>query len=159
MLVPVLITALVVAQAAMPMHHPSTVKTPEPVCVRAGDLPRAFAAWNAPASASLAVGRPFIMRAQSPAVIPWAVPAKKPSNGAVASFRIDRAGAYRVGLNNGAWIDVVRGGKSLRSTTHGHGPICTGLPKIVDFTLPRGTYMLQLSGMPADETKVMIVPK
>ncbi|WP_260599645.1 hypothetical protein [Sphingomonas endolithica] len=153
---PMLMTALILAQTAM--GHPNTPETPEPVCVRAGDLPREFAAWDAPAAARLAVGRPSILRAQSPSAIRWAVRGKA-GNGALASFTVARAGPYRIGLSNAARVDVVRGGKALESIAHGHGPICTGLRKIVDFTLPRGTYVLQLSGMPADETKVMIAAK
>jgi hypothetical protein len=155
--VPMLMTALILAQARMPIDHARHgQEEAEPVCVRAGDLPPAFAAWNAPASPTLVVGKPYILPALSPAGIRWAVPAK-PGNGAVASFKIARAGAYRIGLSNGAWIDVVQNGKALRSAAHAHGPVCTGLRKLVEFRLPRGTYVLQLSAMRAAETKVMVV--
>lgn len=150
---PFLLTALILAQAAAPVPM---AKTPEPVCVRAGDLPPAFAGWNDAPSKTLVVGTPVVLTA-SPNVV-WAVPPKKPGKGVVASFAIRKAGTYQVGLGNGAWIDVVRGGKALASSKHGHGPACTGLRKMVSFALTPGTYVLQLASMPAAETRVMIVP-
>lgn len=155
---PMLLTAFLFVHAVQAAPARPSV-APEPVCVRAGDLPRAFAGWNTAASTTLSVGKPFVLRAMPPGKIRWGVPARKPGNGAVASFTIATAGAYRIGLSNGAWIDVVLGGKALRSTAHGHGPLCTGLRKVVDFTLTRGTYALQLSAMPEAETRVMVVAK
>ena len=70
-----------------------------------------------------------------------------------------KAGIYSIGLSTGAWIDLVAKGKALTSVAHGHGPICTGLRKMVDFRLAPGSYALQLAGMKADTTKVMIVRK
>lgn len=148
-----LLTALILAQAAAPVPTP---KMPEPVCVRAGDLPPAFAGWNGAPGKTLVVGTPVVLTA-SPNVA-WAVTPKKPGKGAVASFSVAEAGTYQIGLSNGAWIDVVRGGKALTSSKHGHGPLCTGLRKMVSFALTPGTYVLQLASMPAAETQVMIVP-
>ena len=150
---PLLMTALILAQAAAPMPM---AKTPEPVCVRAGDLPPAFAKWNAAPGKTLVVGTPVVLKA-SPTVA-WAVPPKKPGAGAVATFSVATAGTYQIGLSNGTWIDVVRGGKSVASTAHGHGPLCTGLRKIVSFALTPCRYSLQLASMPAAETRVMVVP-
>lgn len=147
-----LLTALILAQTAATM--PMT-KTPEPVCVRAGDLPPAFAGWNGAPGKTLVVGTPVVLTAASD--VAWAVPPKKPGKGAVASFTIREAGTYQIGLSNGAWIDVVRGGKALASSSHGHGPACTGLRKMVSFALTPGTYVLQLASMPAAETRVMVV--
>ena len=149
----VLMTAMILVQAAGPA--PMT-RTPEPVCVRAGDLPRAFAGWNATPGKTLVMGTPTVLAASSS--VAWAVPPKKPGKGAVATFRVTRAGRYQIGLSDGAWIDVVRSGKALPSSKHGHGPLCTGLRKIVGFVLTSGTYTLQLAAMPAAETRVMIVP-
>lgn len=148
-----LLTALTLMQAAAPIPMATT---PEPVCVRAGDLPPAFAGWNGAPGKTLVVGTPVVLTAL-PNVV-WPVPPKKPGKGAVASFRVAKAGIYQIGLSNGAWIDVVRGGKVLASSKHGHGPACTGLRKMVSFALTPGTYTLQLASMPAAEMRVMIVP-
>ncbi|MEG3087090.1 hypothetical protein [Sphingomonas sp. PB4P5] len=155
---PMLLTALIMAQAAMPLGHAEhETATPEPVCVRAGDLPRNFAKWNSVPSSVLRVGVPVEVTALPESPVKWAAPPGKPGRGAVRGFSIARAGVYQLGLSNGAWIDVVRRGKALKSVAHGHGPLCTGLRKIVDFRLARGTYRLQLAAMPEATTKVMVV--
>ena len=157
---PMLLTTLMLAQAAMPTDHAAhKMETPEPVCVRAGDLPRAFAGWNGAPGQALRVGVPVEVVAVPAPRVRWAVRPGKPGSGAVLSFTIARAGVYRVGLSNGAWIDMVRGGKALASVAHDHGPLCTGLRKIVDFRLASGTYRLQLTAMPGPTTRVMVVGK
>ena len=152
-----LLTALVLAQTAAPMTMP--MDKPEPVCVRAGDLPPAFANWNAAPRKPVILACPVVMTARPAPGVKWAAPAGKPGNGAVAWFRISTPGTYQIGLSNGAWIDLVAKGKTVTSLDHRHGPLCTGLRKIVDFRLARGMYALQLAGMPAAETKVMVVRK
>ena len=155
-----LLTALMLAQAGMPARHGAhKVETPEPACVRAGDLPPAFAKWNSAPAKVLRVGVPVEVAALPAARVKWAVRPGKPGPGAVLRFSIARAGVYQVGLSHGAWIDVVRGGKALASVAHGHGPLCTGLRKIVDFRLARGSYVLQLAAMPEATIKVMVVSR
>lgn len=155
-----LLTALILAQAAMPMGHAEhKEERPEPVCMRAGELPPAFAQWNAAPSKTLRVGVPVEVAALPETRVKWAMRPGRPGQCAVLRFSIARAGVYQVGLSNGAWIDVVRGGKALESVAHGHGPLCTGLRKIVDFRLARGNYTLQLAAMPEATIKVMVVGK
>ncbi len=48
-------------------------------------------------------------------------------------------------LGSGAWIDILKGGKAVASTAHGHGPDCTGIRKMVDFPLTPGRYTLQIA--------------
>ena len=48
-------------------------------------------------------------------------------------------------LGSGAWIDVVKDGKAIESTAHGHGPDCSGVRKVVDFPLQPGSYTLQVA--------------
>lgn len=157
---PILLTALILAQAAMPMAHAGAARdVPEPVCVRAGDLPPAFAQWNAAPSTMLRIGKPIELTAEPAGRVKWAVRPGKPGDGAVRRFDITHAGIYRLGLSNGAWVDIVSRGKALQSVAHDHGPLCTGLRKIVDFRLARGRYTLQLAAMPAPATRVMLVAK
>lgn len=75
------------------------------------------------------------------------------------SFNIQTAGTYRIALSAGAWIDVVGDNRAIASVAHTEGPSCSGIRKIVDFTLPPGAYRLQLSGAKAAEMRVLIVPK
>lgn len=72
--------------------------------------------------------------------------AEATSAGGLVMFQVSRAGTYRVALGSPAWVDVIRGGRMVASTAHGHGPMCTGIRKIVDFRLRPGRYVLQLSG-------------
>lgn len=77
-----------------------------------------------------------------------ALPERAPtatSRGAMLSFSVAEAGVYRVALGAGAWIDVVREGRLIASSAHGHGPPCSGIRKMVDFALEPGDYALQLS--------------
>jgi hypothetical protein len=158
--VPILLTALVLAKTAMPMANAGhAMDGPEPVCVQAGDLPATFAKWNAIPSPALRIGLPTEAVARPAPRVKWVMPPAKPGRGAVLRFSIGRAGVYQVGLSNAAWIDVVRRGKALKSLAHGHGPLCTGLRKIVDFRLARGTYTLQLAAMPEPTSRVMVVRK
>ena len=143
----------------MPMEHAKAPTTPEPVCVRAGDLPPAFARWNSVPGKALRVDVPVEVAALPSGRVRWAMPPAKPGSGAVLQFSIATAGVYQIGLGNGAWIDVVQRGKALTSIAHGHGPVCTGLRKVVDFRLARGAYSLQLTAMPQPTTRVMVVRK
>ncbi|MES2059395.1 MAG: hypothetical protein V4564_25870 [Pseudomonadota bacterium] len=146
-----------------PQAAPMSGEKPEPVCVRQGDLPPVFAKWNQLPSKDakeITVGTPFIANAVDPAAMKWATatPSTRPGKSAVAYFAIPRAGTYKVGLGSGAWVDVVSQGKAMTSVAHGHGPVCTGIRKIVDFKLAKGLYALQLAGITAPSVKVMIVP-
>ncbi|HEX7712240.1 MAG TPA: homogentisate 1,2-dioxygenase [Sphingomonadaceae bacterium] len=65
--------------------------------------------------------------------------------GGLFAFTVAEAGTYRVALGSGAWIDVVKDGKAIESTAHGHGPDCSGVRKVVDFPLQPGSYTLQVA--------------
>ncbi|MPT49346.1 MAG: hypothetical protein E2598_13175 [Sphingobium sp.] len=68
------------------------------------------------------------------------------SHGGLASFTVKEAGTWRVALGAGAWVDVVKDGKSAQSVNHGRGPACTGIRKMVDYALTPGDYVLQIAG-------------
>ena len=70
-----------------------------------------------------------------------------------------RPGTYRVALGAGAWVDMLRDGKAIASTAHGHGPACSGIRKIVDFPLTPGSYVLQLAGSPDANIPVLVAMK
>jgi hypothetical protein len=86
--------------------------------------------------------------------------APKPGTfGGVYQFNVTTAGTYRIALDVGAWIDVVHDGKIIDSVTHTEGTRCSGIRKIVDFSLAPGRYTLQLSGAKDAPMRVLIVPK
>jgi hypothetical protein len=79
--------------------------------------------------------------------------------GGVFHVAVATAGTYRVALQNGAWIDLVRDGKSLTSVAHTEGVPCSGIRKIVDFALQPGVYTLQLSGAKTAQMRILIATK
>lgn len=78
------------------------------------------------------------------------------SHAGLLAFTVETAGSYRVALGAGAWIDVVHGGSALVSTAHGHGPQCSDIRKMVDFSLTPGTYLLQIAASPKPSIAVMV---
>ncbi|TWB68045.1 hypothetical protein FBZ87_11288 [Nitrospirillum amazonense] len=85
-------------------------------------------------------------------------PAGEKTYAGTVAFTVPAAGPYRIAIDGAAWIDVVADGKSLDSTSHKHGPNCSGIHKVVDFGLAAGTYRLQLSNSPAAAVTVLVVP-
>lgn len=79
-----------------------------------------------------------------------AVPEHAPpsgSKGGLVKFVAAAAGAYRVALGTGAWIDVLDAkARPIASFAHNAGATCSGIRKMVDFKLAPGTYAVQLSG-------------
>lgn len=84
-------------------------------------------------------------------------PGGKVSWGGMVAFDAPAAGTYRVIVGVRAWLDVVHGGKALDSVHHQHGPACSGIGKMVDFSLPAGRSIIQLSGSGKPEAEIMVV--
>lgn len=78
------------------------------------------------------------------------------SHGGLVGFAVETAGTYRVALGGAAWIDVVRDGAAVASIGHGHGPACSGIRKIVDFSLAPGRYVVQIAGSGSSQIALMI---
>lgn len=78
------------------------------------------------------------------------------SHGGMVAFTVEAAGTYRVAISSAAWLDVVRDGVSLTSVGHGHGPACSGIRKMVDFSLQPGAYTLQVAGNGAPAISVIV---
>ncbi|MDR3513526.1 MAG: homogentisate 1,2-dioxygenase [Caulobacteraceae bacterium] len=79
------------------------------------------------------------------------------SHGGLVEFSVAAAGDYQVALSSGAWIDVVAKGQAVVSTAHGHGPACSTIRKMVDFSLQPGRYVLQISANADPDLGLMIV--
>lgn len=161
--------ALALPAAAQDMPMPQAA----PVCPKdAEPIPPALAAWanKAPlaaatdtASLAKAVVTPGaavdLALADTPAVtyiVRPSHPGGSVSHGGMLSFTVASPGTYRVAIGSGAWLDVVQGTTSLESVGHGHGPNCSGIRKMVDFTLQPGTYVLQIAGNGAAHIPVLI---
>lgn len=132
------------------------------VCSAPAPLPAELAAFArpvpVPSGGGLVVGK-----AASLALVPDArfliPPAHAPSPGSYggrAFLDVVAAGTYRVALGEGAWIDVVRNGKAISSIAHNHGPACSPVRKVVDFTLSPGRYVVQLSGAKQSYLTVLV---
>jgi len=137
-------------------------------------LPAALAGWATPAplaaatdryglaGATLVPGKAATVTLLPTPAVRYPLQPEKPggsvSHGGLLAFTIARAGSYRIALGSGAWIDVVRAGKAVVSTAHGHGPACSTIRKMVDFSLEPGDYVLQISANAAAELAVLIAP-
>lgn len=132
-----------------------------------GALPAELATWEArtPLTAGTRAGEGATLSTGHAATVSLhaarhlgfaALPEAKGANGGTLTLPIEAAGTYRIALGDAAWVDLVEDGKPVASGAHGHGPECSGVRKMVDFTLARGTYTVQLSGSPATTLAVMV---
>ena len=112
------------------------------------------------ASARLTPGDTVLLALAASGEVGYAVPPSKPeaasSHAGLAGFTIADAGTYRIALSSGGWIDLTREGKALASTGHSHGPACSSIHKIVEFSLQPGPYVLQISGNAEPQVRVLI---
>jgi hypothetical protein len=134
-------------------------------------LPAELAAWSKPlplkaanaasalASARLTPGAAAAATLYATDDVAYPVQPEKPggsvSKGGLFELDVATAGTYGVALSTPAWIDVLAGGKSVASTAHGRGPACTGVRKIVDFALPAGRHVIQISGNPGPDLTIL----
>jgi hypothetical protein len=81
------------------------------------------------------------------------------SFGGMLAVDVREAATYQVSLSAGAWIDVLKDGAEVASTTHEHGAECSGMAKMVSFVLQPGRHVIQLSGNKDDTIKVTVVRK
>ena len=144
----------------------------EPVCVMAAPPPPELVGWAARvplaaavnprglAKAALVVGAAIDATLQPIGKVRYVAKPEKPgkadSYGGLYVLVVTRPGTYRIALGDGAWIDLLKGKKPIASTAHGHGPICTGIRKMVDFSLERGRHVLQIAGSPGSTIPVMV---
>jgi len=121
-------------------------------------LPAAFKGWRE-VSATPAVGHAFDVRGADPATVRGLAPGAVARGGmaALVPFEIETQATYSVALSEGAWVDVVAGDKVIPSSSHRHGPACSGIHKIVDFRLQPGRYALHISAMQTPSVRVMII--
>lgn len=76
---------------------------------------------------------------------------------AEANFTISKPGRYRIALDQAGWIDLISAGATLKSATHGHGPECSTIRKLVAFDLVPGVYTLRITKLGGAKARAMIV--
>ncbi len=125
---------------------------PQPVCTVPAALPAAYASFAHPAPAAQGSGV-FLGRAATLDLGPGTQFAVPPGHtpaggtfGGTTGFDVTGPGTYRIAVGAAIWVDVVRGGASVKSTAHAMGPACSGVRKTVGFVLTPGHYGLQFSG-------------
>jgi hypothetical protein len=74
----------------------------------------------------------------------------------LAQVRITTPGRYRVSLDGPFWIDLVANGKLLVSRDFTGNHECKSLRKLVEFQLPAGEVLLQLSGAGQERVRVSL---
>jgi hypothetical protein len=75
----------------------------------------------------------------------------------LATLAVDKAGAYRISLDQSFWLDVVATGALISSKDFQGRAGCSAPHKIVEFVLPAGTPLtLQFSGATSKTLRVTI---
>ncbi len=69
-----------------------------------------------------------------------------------------QAGTYRITLAQGAWIDVIQDGQTLKSAGFTGAKGCDGLAKSVKFDLAASPYIIELSGTSAHVVALVVTP-
>lgn len=162
------------AAAAAPASAQGQMADAAVACAAPADLPAPLASWRAPVplraataarglkAATLTPGQSVTLAlARTPDVAYPLRPAKpggSVSYGGLTRFTVDKPGTWRVALSTAAWVDLVRDGAALQSIAHGHGPDCTGVRKMVDFTLSPGEYTIQVAANGADSITLLVTP-
>ncbi len=132
-----------------------------PACARQETVP-GFEGWSrSPLDNILQPGRASLLALRAADRLAYQPPLARPATpgtfGATVPLTIAAAGTYRIALGQGAWIDVVRDGRKIDSAAHAHGPECSGIAKIVTFTLAPGNYVVQLSDTKTPQLAAMVV--
>lgn len=156
------ILAVVLVLGLPALSGPALAQAQHAACAPGGAaLPAELAGWatrhpltaatqaNAVPGATLDIGRGIDAVLSPTPQVRYAVRPEKPggsvSYGGLFTVTVDQPGTYRVALGSAAWIDMLKGDQVITSTAHGHGPECSGVRKMVDFSLTSGRYTLQIA--------------
>lgn len=155
------------ALVALPASASAQAAASDPACatVRVA-LPPELAGWSQqqPVSAgtkpgegaTVSIGQAALVSLHPARHLTLAPAAKAADgNGGTLSLAITAPGTYRIALGGKAWVDLLQGDKAVASVAHAHGPRCSGVQKLIDFTLAPGTYAIQLSGSPGDSIALL----
>ena len=139
---------------------------PAPVCSTINaSLPEELVEWRSPTKetgSSVAIGKKATISLRPVENVLYEIAPEKPGKegtfGGSAAFDVSIEGTYRIALGAAAWIDVIEDGKTVASITHGHGPECSSIRKIVAFPFKPGRHILQFSGSSNAEIAVLVIP-
>jgi hypothetical protein len=67
-----------------------------------------------------------------------------------------KAGIYKVTLSSDGWMDVIQGGRPVRSVAFTGATGCTGVRKSLKFELTSAPFIVQLSGIEANTIGIAI---
>lgn len=146
---------------------------PAPACAtQDADLPAELKGWTAKApvtaatgveglaKAALTPGQAYLATLPATPAVTYLVQPEKPggsvSHGGLFALIVPAAGAYVVALGTAAWIDLLQDGAPVRSASHGRGPACSTLRKMVAFDLQPGRYVVQVSANGPAELPIMV---
>lgn len=79
------------------------------------------------------------------------------SHGGLVKFKVAKAGAYRIALDAGYWIDVVHDGKSLAALDFNGQRQCNGPRKIVVYELPANVELTLQVAQSSEKTARLAV--
>jgi hypothetical protein len=67
-----------------------------------------------------------------------------------------QAGSYKITLSAEGWIDLTQSGNAVKSTAFSGALGCEGVRKSVKFSLAAAPFTIELSGVKAEEIKIVI---
>ena len=172
------IAALMLA-ASLPLlsTYAAPKKQPAPVCSAEVQLPPALADWRHPAENEtiyadgdgnitawlpLGAARTRLPLHKFESLRYSVAPEREPNVfqlGGMVPIDVKKPGRLTVALDSGAWIDLVRDGHAQKSVSHGHGPACSGIRKMVEFDVTQGRYQLQIVNAPTASIHAMAVQR
>jgi hypothetical protein len=130
-----------------------TTKTPLAAAGVAADL----------AKAALVPGKAYQAALPSTPAVAYLLQPEKPggsvSHGGLFELTVQSAGTYVIALGTAAWIDLLKDGAPLVSSSHGRGPACSTLRKMVTFDLQPGRYVVQISANGPAELPIMVAKR
>jgi len=167
--------ALSIAALMMPPAVAAAPAKPAEACPANPVLPPELADWSRNVSSktiygygeprdigwpALGAARTELSLHKTESIRYWIAPEREPDVfkfGGMVPIDVKKAGRLVVALDGGAWIDLVHEGAVVKSATHGHGPACSGIRKMVEFDVTPGRYLLQIVNAPSDKIRAMAV--
>ncbi len=163
----------ILAALLVVLPAPALAQMATPACKDVSDsnLPTDLAAWArdaepvaaaASGSGPLApAGKALAVRLQPAADVTFQVPpgqvrTPESPHAGILWIAVPTNGVWRLSASTGLWVDVIGPSGAVQSTAFGALAPCTSIRKVVEFPLAAGTYMVQLSGNPGADTRVML---
>jgi hypothetical protein len=108
-----------------------------------------------------ATGMTLALQAAADAKLPTA-PDRAPKEGTFAGFAsfkdAPKPGLYTISLSEGAWIDVVQNGHTLKPKGFSGATDCDGIRKTMKYEISASPFVLQISGAKDNALSVAILP-